>query len=88
MLAISFSSLSFIYFISFFCKKDDDGAKILFLIVFGFLIIVGFLAIALGDSIFKYISSFTDTYKPNIFDLTPVTSMGLSFIRIIVSYAK
>ena len=87
MLAISFSSLSFIYFISFFCKKDDDGAKILFLIVFGFLIIVGFLAIALGDSIFKYISSFTDTYKPNIFDLTPVTSMGLSFIRIIVSYA-
>ena len=87
MLAISISSLSFIYFISFFCKKDDDGAKILFLIVFGFLIIVGFLAIVLGDTIFKYVSSFTDTYTPNVFDLTPVTSMGLSFIRIIISYA-
>ena len=87
MLAISISSLSFIYFISFFCVKDDDGAKILFLIVFGFLIIVTFLALALGNTIFKYISSFTETYTPNIFDLTPITSMGLSFVRIIISYA-
>ena len=87
MLSISISSLSFIYFISFFCSKDDDGAKILFLIVFGFLIVVIVLAIGLGDSIFKYISSFTKTYTPNIFDLTPVTSMGLSFIRIIISYS-
>ena len=87
MLAINFSSLSFIYFITFFAKKDDEGAKILFLIVFGFLIIVSLLIIVLRNSIGKYISSFTRVYTPNIFDFTPVTSMGLSFIRIIISYS-
>ena len=87
MLAINLTSLSFIYFISFFCSKDDSGAKILFLIVFGFLIIVSLLIIVLRNSLGKYISSFTRVYTPNIFDFTPITSMGLSFIRIIISYS-
>ena len=86
MLLISLSSLSFIYFISFFCSKDDEGAKILFLVVFGFLIIVALIGLVLGDKINEYINSFEKVYVPNIFDLTPVTSMGLSFIRIIISY--
>ena len=38
------------------------------------------------DSLLKYSSSFTELYKLNIMDLTPVTSMGLSFLRIIISF--
>ena len=87
MLGINLSSLSFIYFITFFCSKEDSGAKILFLIVFGFLIIICLLALLLKDKLTKYLASFTKPYAPNIFDFTPVTSMGLSFIRIIVSYS-
>ena len=87
MLAINLSSLSFIYFISFFCSKDDEGAKILFLVVFGFLVIVCLLGLVMGEKVKKYISSFTKLYVPNLFDLTPVTSMGLSFTRLIMSYS-
>ena len=86
MLAISLSSLSFIYFISFFCTHEDEGAKILFFFVFGFLIIITALSIMYPDSLLKYSSSFTELYKLNIMDLTPVTSMGLSFLRIIISF--
>ena len=87
MLAISLSSLSFIYFISFFCSKDDEGAKILFLVVFGFIIIIALLGLILQDVILEYLSSITTLYYPHLFDFTPVTSMGLSFIRIIMSNA-
>ena len=86
MLAISLSSLSFIYFISFFCKKEDEGAKILFIFVFGFLIAITALCIVYSDKLLKYSSSFTELYKLNFMDFTPVTSMGLSFIRIIISF--
>ena len=85
MLAISLSSLSFIYFISFFCSKDDEGAKILFLVVFGFIIIISLLALIFQDLLTDYIRSITTLYYPHLFDFTPVTSMGLSFIRIILS---
>ena len=85
MLAISLSSLSFIYFISFFCPKDDDGAKILFLFVFGFLIIIGILFLIIKD-LANFSDIFVKPYRPQIFDLTPITSMGLSFIRLIISY--
>ena len=40
MLLINISALSFIYFITFFCSKDDEGAKFLFIFVFGVLIII------------------------------------------------
>ena len=86
VLAISFSSLSFIYFISFFCNKEDEGAKILFIFVFGFLVLVAALSLVYKEQLLKYSSSFTELYKLNIMDLTPVTSMGLSFLRIIISY--
>jgi ABC-type multidrug transport system fused ATPase/permease subunit len=86
MIAISVSSLSFIYFVSFFCKKEDEGAKILFIFVFGFLVLIVALAVVFREKILKYSSSFTEIYKLNLMDLTPVTSMGLSFLRIIISY--
>ena len=85
MLSICLSSLSFIYFISFFCPKDDDGAKILFLFVFGFLILIGVLALLIKD-LGNFRDILSKPYTPQIFDLTPITSMGLSFIRLIISY--
>ena len=87
LLLISLSSLSFIYFISFFCSKDDEGSKILFLVVFGFILIISFLCVTFKNSLLKYTSSFTEIYKLSFFDLTPVTSMALSFLRIIISYS-
>ena len=86
MLSISLSSLSFIYCISFLCSKEDDGAKILFLVVFGFFIIMGGLGFIFSDVIIENASSFTKAYSLNLLDFTPITSMGLSFIRIIISY--
>ena len=86
MIAISLSSLSFIYFISFFCKKEDEGAKILFIFVFGFLTAITALSIMYRDKLLQYSASFTEIYKLTFLDLTPVTSMGLSFLRIIISY--
>ena len=86
MLVINLSTLSFIYFISFFCSKDDEGAKILFLFVVGFIIIVVLLIIAFPDDVSDNILKFTQAYKQTYFDMTPVTSMVLSFIRLIISF--
>ena len=86
-LTINFSSLFFIYFISFFCTKDDEGAKILFTFIFGFILVLCVLNLTFKDLLVKYSSSFTDIYTINLFDLTPITSMGLSFVRIIISYS-
>ena len=87
MIVINLPCLSFIYLISFFCSKDDDGAKILFLIIFGFIILITLIIFFLGDKVREYISSITKIYYPNLFDLTPITSMGLSFIRIFISFS-
>ena len=86
MIAISLSSLSFIYFISFFCQKEDEGAKILFIFVFGFLTIICALSYMYKEKLLQYSASFTEIYKLTFLDLTPVTSMGLSFLRIIISF--
>ena len=85
MLIINISSLSFIYFISFFCSKDDSGSKALFIFVFGFVIIMVLIIIAFPDDLDK-IFNLTKPYTPTIFDITPVTSMVFSFIRLILSY--
>ena len=86
MLVISLSSLSFIYFISFFCSHDDDGAKILFLFVFGFLIIASILIVLFPDKILDSAFSSTKSYELNLLDFTPITSMFLSFSKIIMGY--
>ena len=93
LLSINFSSLSFIYFISFFCSKDDAGAKVLFFFVFGYIMIIGLILLLIykisdgsKDTIKKLVGSLTDTFNLTIFDLTPITSMNRSFIVMIVSY--
>ena len=86
MLLINLSSLSFIYFITFFCSKDDEGAKILFLILIAFLMGVGLLSFIVGGKAFSYVSSFSRPYYPNLFDFTPLSSMALAFIRIMFIY--
>ena len=86
MLAISLSSLSFIYFVSFFCTKEDEGAKILFLFIFGFLITIIALSLFYREKILQYSASFTEIYKLSILDFTPITSMALSLLRLILSF--
>ena len=87
MLAISLSSLSFIYFISFFCNKDDSGAKVLFFIVFGAIIITCLLLVAIGtENLVNYMKGFLNPFSLRIFDVTPITSMIVSFIRLIISF--
>ena len=82
LLIINISALSFIYFITFFCSKDDEGAKVLFIFVFIFLIIITLISIAFPD-IIKLID-FQEPYVPSILHITPVTSMAFSFIRLII----
>ena len=48
---------------------------------------IGVLSLVFKDSLLKYSSSFTEAYKMNFFDFTSITSMSLSFIRIIISYS-
>ena len=86
MLIINLSSLSFIYFISFFCSKDDEGAKILFLFVIGFIIVVILYFVVWRPDSEDIFPLLFDAYKPTIFDITPVTSMVLSFIRLMASF--
>ena len=86
MLIINLSSLSFIYFISFFCSKDDEGAKILFLFVIGFIIVVILYFVVWRPDSEDIFPLLFDAYKPTIFDFTPVTSMVLSFIRLMASF--
>ena len=87
MFAVNFSSLSFIYFLSFFCSKNDEGAKILFLFVFSFIMVVVILNIVAPKNSSTFIFNLFDAYKPTFFDMTPITSMLLSFSRIIISYS-
>ena len=86
MLLINISALSFIYFITFFCSKDDEGAKFLFIFVFGVLIIIVLIAIAFPDDVAE-LFDLQKPYVPTILDITPVTSMAFSFIRLILSYS-
>ena len=86
MLIINISALSFIYFITFFCSKDDEGAKILFIFVFSFLIIIALIAIVFPNDVQNLID-IQKPLVPSIFDVTPVTSMAFSFVRLIISYS-
>ena len=93
MLAINLSSLVFIYFITFLCSRDNDGALILFLFIFGFLIVLVLIAVIVMSKSKKdfNLEDFKDIlfgkYKPSLFDFTPITSMGLSFTRIMFSFS-
>ena len=91
MLSVSLSSLSFIYFISFFCSKDEGGAKILFLFVFSYIFLVVIILIFISyvygkEELLNLIKNLAKTYNITILDLTPITSMNRSFVLIIIGY--
>ena len=95
MLIIDLSSLIFVYFISFFGNSAESGVKFLFILLFSFIVIlVGILifffflyAISLRFITFFY-ESFGKSYNFTILDFTPITSMLLSFGRILYGIAN
>ena len=92
MLIICFSSLSFIYFVSFFGTNAGSGVKFLFIlllayivVLIGLLIFIAFLSIFAGNIIRFVFETFNDTYNFTFLDMNPISSMLLSFLRIIYS---
>ena len=85
MLIINISSLSFIYFISSFCSKETEGTKILFIFVVAFVIMIALFLLILSEY-YETLLDLTKAYTITIFDITPVTSMVNSFVRLILSY--
>ena len=90
MLVINLSSLIFIYFISFFGSRADSGVKFLFILLLSFIIgLIVFFILLIFSSVFNkkviqyVLNSFGSSYNFTIFDLTPVTSMLLSFGRLL-----
>ena len=93
MLIINVSSLIFIYFVSFFGSNADSGVKFLFIIIpliFIIVLICFSIVILIISSLIGYVleyilDSFSESYTFTIFDITPITSMILSFCRILYS---
>ena len=88
------SLLIFIYFISSFFYKEDSGTKFLFLLALISIIITIFLVIianetnyySFNDYLYKV---FEGTFNFTIFDITPISSMIFSFLRILnFNYCK
>ena len=94
MIGICISSLPFIYVISFLCSKEDSGTKfvtiLLFAFIISFLVIFFIFANNSYDDYRKFENyienSLTSKYNFTIFDLTPITSLILSFGRLLISY--
>jgi len=88
LIIASFSSLCFIYFLSFILSKEESGQKSLLLIVFGLLILFAVILIILvstgKDVDVKFMMN---KYNFTIFDITPITSFLLSYIRLVFSYS-
>ena len=90
LISASFSTLPFIYFICFFCDKEDSGVKILFIFVSCFIVFVNFLIFPFYTN---YINSdiyniFTIIFNVNNFIIfiirsNPITSLGFGFYCII-----
>ena len=95
MLGIDLSSLMFIYFVSFFGSNAESGVRFLFVLLLSFIVfLIGFLIFALllyaiSLKLINYVfESFSNSYNFTIFDFTPVTSMLLSFGRILYGIAN
>ena len=94
MIGICISSLPFIYVISFLCSKEDSGTKFVTILLFAFIIsfLVIFFIFAINNydnyrNFEDYIqNTLTSKYNFTFFDLTPITSLILSFGRLLVSY--
>jgi len=95
MIGICISYIVFIYVISFLCSKEDSGTKFIFILLFVFILIIllfTFIIALLGNR--KSQNNYSD-YSSNLlinkynftpFDFTPITSMLLSFARLLISY--
>ena len=87
LIIATFSSLFFVYSLSFLFEKEESGQKALsfslFLILIVFVIVI-LIAVSLKIDIdFSFI---LNDYNFNIFDITPITSFLLSSIRLTFSY--
>ena len=82
------SLLIFIYFISSFFYKEDSGTKFIFLLALISIIIAIFLVIIANETNYDGFNNylykvFKGTFNFTIYDITPISSMILSFLRII-----
>ena len=82
-----FSSLFFIYSISFLFEKEESGQKFMSFLIFFILIIfiiVVLIMVSLGISL--DLSFLLNNYNFTIFDISPITSFMLSSLRLTFSY--
>ena len=82
-----FSSLIFVYSISFLFEKEESGQKALSFLIFLILIIfviVVLIMVSLGVSI--DLSFILNKYNFTIFDISPITSFMLSSLRLTFSF--
>ena len=88
------SLLIFIYFISSFFYKEDSGTKFLFLLALILIIITIFLVIIANETNYDGFNNylykeFKGTFNFTIFDITPISTMIFSFLRILYfDYSK
>ena len=87
LIIVSFSSLFFIYCLSFFFEKEESGQKVLSFLIFFILILVAIVLIIMAAlDLDVDISFLLNHYNFTIFDISPITSFMLSSMRLTFSY--
>ena len=87
LIIVSFSSLFFVYCLSFFFEKEESGQKFLSYIIFFILIVVAIVIIIMvALKLDVDISFLLNKYNFTVFDFTPITSFILSSMRLTFSY--
>ena len=87
LIIVSFSCLSFVYSLSFLLEKEESSQKSLLLITFILIIIFAVVLIILKTTGKDFdISFLMNDYNFTVFDITPITSFLLSYLRLILSY--
>ena len=81
-----FSSLAFVYALSFLFEKEETGQLAFTLLMFFFILILGVVIIILLVSGSGDLSALLNSYNFTIIDITPITSFALSTFRIAFSY--
>ena len=87
LIITSFSSLFFVYSLSFLFEKEESGQKALsfslFIIIIVFAIVIS-IVVALNKDI--DLTFLLNDYNFTVFDVTPITSFLLSSLRLTFSY--
>ena len=88
-ISVCFSSLTFIYFLTFFCEKEDSGTKFI-LILISILLLPLYListilsyASTVNVKLLKIILNLVTIFSNIFFSLTPLTSMTLGYVCVI-----